>query len=131
MPTSSPVALVTGSGKRRLGRAVADALAERGYRLVIHYHTSAADAADLVAGYRQRGLSALAFQADLTKEQDAQGLIHGALEHFGRLDVLVNCAAIWRTKRLEDVTAADLRAHFDANVLSTFLCSQQAGLAMV
>src|SRR3954466_11792678 len=105
MPTSSsPVALVTGSGKRRVGRAVANALADRGYALAIHYHTSAADAADLVADYRQRGISAIAVQADLSKEQDAHGLIHGALEHFGRLDVLVNCAAIWKSKRLEDVT---------------------------
>jgi pteridine reductase len=45
--------------------------------------------------------------------------------------VLVNCAAVWQRKRLEDVTAADVRLHFDVNALGTFLCAQQAGLAMV
>ena len=45
--------------------------------------------------------------------------------------MLVNCAAAWKSKRLEDVTAADVRHYFETNTLSTFLCSQQAGLAMV
>jgi pteridine reductase len=54
-----------------------------------------------------------------------------ALERFGRIDVLVNCAAIWQSKRLEDVTAADVRIHFETNLLGTFLCCQHAGLAMV
>jgi pteridine reductase len=50
---------------------------------------------------------------------------------FGRIDALVHCAAIWPRKKLEAVTAADVRANFEANTLSTFLCCQQAGLAMV
>jgi len=53
------------------------------------------------------------------------------LERFGRIDVLVNCAAIWERKTLEDVTAADVRKHFETNALGTFLCCQHAGLAMV
>jgi pteridine reductase len=44
--------------------------------------------------------------------------------------VLVNAAAVWQRKRLEDVTAADVRLHFETNTLGTFLCAQQAGLAM-
>jgi pteridine reductase len=53
------------------------------------------------------------------------------LDRFGRLDVLVNYAAVWRAKRLEDVTAADLLHNFGINVLGTFLCAREAGLAMV
>jgi pteridine reductase len=124
------VALVTGSGKRRIGWYVADALAGRGYALAVHYRTSAAEAADAVAHLRGRGIEADAFQADLTDEVAASGLIHAVLERFGRLDVLVNCAAIWEPKRLEDVKTVDVRRHFEVNVLSTFVCSQQAGLAM-
>jgi pteridine reductase len=132
MPISDqPVALVTGSGKRRVGRTVALALAECGYRLVLHYHTSAADAAEAVAEMRGRGAEAVAVQADLTDEQAARRLVQAALDRFGRLDVLVNCASAYPRKRLEDVTAADVRHSFEANVLSTFLCCQQAGLAMV
>src|SRR6476619_888696 len=53
------------------------------------------------------------------------------MERFGRIDVLVNAAAVWKSKPLEMVTAADVRLHFETNALGTFLCSQHAGLAMV
>jgi pteridine reductase len=73
----------------------------------------------------------LAVQADLTEETAVRTMIDRVLQHFGRLDVLVNSAAIWERKRLEEVTAADVRRHFETNTLGTFLCAQQAGLAMV
>ncbi len=126
-----PVAVVTGSGKRRVGWHVAAALAARGYALVLHYWTSSAEAAESVAEFQARGVEVLPYQADLSDETAVRGLFAAARERFGRLDVLVNCAAIWRPKRLEDVSAADVRAHFDANVLGTFLCSREAGLLMV
>jgi pteridine reductase len=125
------VALVTGSGKRRVGRHVTAALAGRGYALALHYNTSAADAAEAVSQLQAQGAEAAAFPADLTDESQARGLVQQALDRFGRLNVLVNCAAVWSPRRLEDVTAADVRRHFEVNVLSTFVCAQQAGLAMV
>lgn len=125
------VALVTGSGKKRVGWHVAEALAERGYDLVIHYHTSAAEAEQTAAQLRSRGRRAVALAADLTQEDAVRGLIARTFDAMGRLDVLVNCAAAWARKRLEDVTAADVRFFFETNTLSTFLCSQHAGLAMV
>jgi pteridine reductase len=125
------VAIVTGSGKRRVGAAVADALADRGYRLVIHYRHSADEANETVARYRVRKIKALALQADLTDEAAAKRLIQQSLDHFGRIDVLVNCAATWKSKPFEEVKAEDVRSYFETNTLSTFLCSQQAGLAMV
>jgi pteridine reductase len=128
---STPVALVTGSGKRRVGWHVADALAARGFALAIHYRTSVVEATETINALAGRGVSALALQADLTDEQAVRAMVQRALEHFGRLDVLVNCAAIWKRQRLEDVTAADVRLHLETNTLATFLCAQQAGLAMV
>jgi pteridine reductase len=125
------VALVTGSGKRRVGWHIARALAVRGYALAVHYHTSAAEAAETVAALRAAGPDADSFQADLTDEAAVRALVDRVLERFGRLDVLVNCAAVWQRKRLEEVTAADVRWFFEVNTLSTFLCSQHAGLAMV
>src|SRR4051812_46990339 len=125
------VALVTGSGKRRVGWYVANALARRGYVVAVHYRTSAAEAEESVAAFRASGIDAVALQADLTDEVSVRGLIGTTLSRFGRLDVLVNCAAAWKSKRLEDVTAADVRHYFETNTLGTFLCSQQAGLAMV
>ncbi len=130
-PTTRKVALVTGSGKRRIGWHVAEALAGRGYDLVLHYRTSAADAEAAANQFRARGIQALALGADLTQEQAARDLVTETLRQMGRLDVLVNCAAAWSRKPLEDVTAADVRFFFETNTLSTFLCSQHAGLAMV
>lgn len=125
------VALVTGSGKRRVGSVVADALARRGYAVAVHYRTSAAEAAETVEALRAHGVEADGFQADLTEETAVRALVAGVLRRFGRIDVLVNCAGVWQSKRLEDVTAADVRFHFEANTLGTFLCAQHAGLAMV
>ena len=129
--TDRRVALVTGSGKKRIGAYVAEALARRGYAIAVHYNTSAAAAAETAAELRSHGVEAIPFQADLTDEAAVRGLIAAVLRHFGRIDVLVNAAAIWERKRLEDVTAADVRRHFDTNGLGTFLCCQHAGLAMV
>lgn len=129
--TSTPVALVTGSGKKRIGWHVAQALAERGYALAIHYRTSVSQAEETVASLRERGLQAHAVQADLRDEHAVKEMVQRGLGHFGRLDVLVNCAADWKSKRLEEVTAADVRHYFEVNTLGTFLCCQHAGLAMV
>jgi len=129
--TTRRVALVTGSGKRRVGWHVAEALARRGYALAVHYRTSAAEAAETIASLREHGADAFGFQADLTDESAVRAMVGGVLERFGRIDALVNCAAVWKGKQLEDVTAADVRLHFETNTLGTFLCCQQAGLAMV
>ncbi|MFY9269930.1 MAG: SDR family oxidoreductase [Candidatus Manganitrophaceae bacterium] len=125
------VALITGSGKRRIGSHVADALAERGDTVVIHYRSSAAEAEERLAQYQKRGVTAMAVQADLSDETAVRSMVGVILKKYGRLDLLVNTAGLWESKKLEEVTAADLRRHFEVNILGTFLCSQQAGLAMV
>lgn len=125
------VALVTGSGKKRVGWHVADALARRGHDIAVHYRTSAKEAAETVEHLRSCGVEAAAFQADLADESAVHDLVRGVQDHFGRIDVLVNCAAVYKATRLEEVTAADVRRNFEANLLGTFLCGQQTGLAMV
>jgi pteridine reductase len=99
--------------------------------LAIHYRSSAAEAEETLKHLRGRGVEAVAIQADLTADQAAAMLVTKVVDHFGRLDVLVNCAAVWQSRPLEEVTAADVRFHFEINTLATFLCAQHAGLAMV
>jgi pteridine reductase len=125
------VAVVTGSGKRRVGSVVADALARRGYAVAVHFRTSAAEAEQTAAGLRTHGVEVATFGADLADEGAVRRLVAEVLARFGRIDVLVNCAAVWQSKPLEDVTAADVRFHFDANALGTFLMGQHVGLQMV
>ena len=125
------VALVTGSGKRRVGNAVAEALAARGYTIALHYNRSADDAQASIALMRQKGAHAEAFQADISREDEVERMFEQVAKSFGRLDVLVTAAAIWQSKPLEEVTADDVRRHFEINTLGTFLCCQQASRIMV
>jgi pteridine reductase len=122
--------LVTGAG-RRVGNAIARELARRGYRLTLHANRSVADAQrtadELIAG----GTEAFVVAAELTDEAAIRQMIHTAHDHFGRIDALVNCAAIWRRKRLEEITAADVVEHFNVNTLATFICCQEVGRIMV
>ena len=129
--SSHRVALVTGSGKQRVGWHVAEALAGRGYQLAVHYRSSAKEAAETVDQLRAAGVEAEAFGADLTDEAAVKSMVEKVLARFGQIDVLVNAAAVWKRKRLEDVTAADVRMHLETNTVATFLCCQQVGLAMV
>ncbi len=124
------VALVTGSGKKRVGSVVAEALARRGYAIAVHYRSSAEEAEETASLLRTLGVEARTFHADLSDEVAVTKMVRDVASSFGRIDVLVNCAAVWQRKRLEDVTAADVRLHFDTNALGTFLCCQQAGLVM-
>src|SRR3954469_10535902 len=109
------VALVTGSARRRVGRPRAGGLARRGYDLALHYRSSAAEAAESVEEMKRHGVEAAAFRADVGDEAEVRAMVAGARGRLGRLDVLVNCAALWQSKPLEEVTADDVRRHFDAN----------------
>lgn len=124
------VALVTGSGKRRVGNAIIEALAARGYAVGVHYHRSAGEAHETVVRLKERGRSAQAFQADVTDQADVARLFDEVLRQFGRLDVLVTAASIYDAEPLERITAEHLRQQFDVNVLGTFLACQRAGLIM-
>lgn len=124
------VALVTGAGAPRIGNVVARTLAARGYRVILHARHSAAEAQATVEQLRQAGAQAGAVTADLTDEASVAAMSREALALFGRIDALVNCAAVWISKTLEETTAADVRLHLESNALATFLCCQHVGLAM-
>lgn len=129
--TPSRVALITGSGKRRVGNVIAAALAARGHSIALHYNRSAEDAEAAVERLRGEGAEVEAFQADVAVEADVERLFGRVVERFGRLDVLVTAAAVWEPRPLEEVTAADVERQFRINTLGTFLCCQQAGRIMV
>ena len=122
---------MTGAGAPRIGNFIARDLAKRGYQLAVHANRSIVQAEETVKDLEAAGSRAIAVQADLTDEQAVGRMVDTVVERFGHIEALVNCAAIWEPRVLEDVTAADVRRHFDANALSTFLCCQRIGLQMV
>lgn len=125
------VALVTGSGAKRVGNSVVRLLAARGYAVVVHAHRSVAEANETAMELEAQGAQALVVVGDLSDEAVVERIVGEVLARFGRIDVLVNSAAIWKSKPLEEVRAADVREHFEANALSTFLCCRAVGLQMV
>ncbi len=127
---SLQVALITG-GAVRVGRAIVEAFADRGYAVAIHANRSVEQANELAAELSERGVSTLVVSAELREEAAVRGMIDQVDSHFGRLDVLVNSAAIWSPKPLEEVTAEEVRDYFEVNSLATFVACQQAGLKMV
>jgi pteridine reductase len=127
--SQQPVALVTG-GAVRVGRAIATELAARGYRVAVHANTSLDSAQEFVGELRAQGHEAAAFGADLRDEEATRAMIDRARRHFGRLDALVNNAAVWSPTPLDSVAADDLRRFFEVNVVAPFVCCQHAGLLM-
>jgi pteridine reductase len=124
------VALVTGSGARRVGNAVALALADKGYNIAVHYNTSQAEAENTVKELEKKGVEARAYQADLTQEEQVRGLVKKIVDDFGKIDVLVHTAAAWKSKKFEETTTKDYEFFWRVNTLSTALCGQYAGLQM-
>ncbi|MEM6799206.1 MAG: SDR family oxidoreductase [Planctomycetota bacterium] len=127
--TDTKAVLVTG-GAKRVGRAVCLAFAERGYRVGIHANTSLDAAQELAKQIEGQGSEAVALGADLRDEGATRSMVDRAARHFGRLDVLVNSAAIWEPLAFDLVAADDLRRYFDINCVASFIASQHAGLLM-
>ncbi len=123
------VALVTG-GAIRVGQLIVRELAASGYQVAIHANTSLDAAQRLVDELSQAGHAAAAFGADLRDENATRTMIDRASRHFGRLDALVNNAAIYWPTPLATTSADDLRRFFDTNTVSTFICCQHAGRIM-
>ncbi len=124
-----PVALVTGAG-RRLGNGIARDLAARGYRVAAHANESRQETEQTVRDLTASGAEAIAVVADLRDEAAVRAMVAEVVDQFGRVDALVNNAAIWISKPLPFVTADDVRQHFEVNTLGTFLCCQEVGLRM-
>jgi pteridine reductase len=123
------VALVTGAG-RRLGRAMAAALASRGMTVAIHYWSSHAGADELKRGIEAAGGRAACFAADLSDAHSARALPGRVVDALGRLDVLVNSAASMHHLRFEDTTVEQYDAILDLNLRSVFFCTQGAATAL-
>jgi pteridine reductase len=123
------VALVTGAG-RRLGQAMARALAGRGMTLAIHHHASGAGATALRDEVIAAGGRAACFAADLTDAAAAAELPRRVMAELGRLDVLVNSAAIMQRLSFEETTPAQYDAALDLNLRAVFFCTQGAAPAL-
>ena len=119
------VAIVTGSSKG-IGAGIAERLAADGARVVVNYMRSADAAARVVQRIEAAGGEALAVQADVSRPADIQPLIDATLRQFGRLDVLVNNAGVYKVDTLDTVTPESFDEHYALNVRGLLLTTQAA-----
>ncbi len=123
------VVLVTGAA-RGIGRGIAEAFAAAGDRVVVADHDG--DEADRVAGaLRAAGADALAVRVDVRDAAAVGAMVAGAVERFGRIDVLVNNAGVYPNTPVLEMAEAEWDAVFDTNAKGAFLVSQAVAAAMV
>jgi len=128
----TPVALVTG-GARGIGESITRLLAENDYALVINYFKSQERADKLVSELESAGHPAVAFQADVANPVDRQRLVQQSIEHYGRVDLLVNNAGITSPGR-KDLLEADEESWdlvFDTNLKGPFFLAQSIAREMI
>ncbi|MFQ5744076.1 MAG: SDR family oxidoreductase [Acidobacteriota bacterium] len=127
--TTQPVAMVTG-GAVRVGEVISRSLAEAGYDLVVHYNSSQSAARQLVAELEGSGHAALEVAADISEGSQRQRLLETAMAKFGRLDLLVNNAAVFGRRPLLEVNEELWRRTLEVDLTGAFLLAQGAARIM-
>ena len=115
--------LVTGAAKR-LGRAIALALAEGGWQVAVHYRTSEQDAIKTVGACASLSGASAHFDADFDDEAAVRGLLPRVVAHFGGVDAVVNSASLFEHDNAETFGFASLEKHLRSNTAAPVLLAQ-------
>jgi len=124
------VAVVTG-GSRGIGRGIALELAKRGATVIVNYNSNADAANEVVAQITAADGKALAVQADVSLEEDANRLFKTTIDTYCKLDILVNNAGVTRDNLIMRMNASDFDTVIQTNLRSTWLCSKAAVQSMM
>jgi NAD(P)-dependent dehydrogenase (short-subunit alcohol dehydrogenase family) len=122
-------ALVTG-GAKRLGRAIALALADAGFAVAVHYNSSRDEAERTAGDIRARGVRAVVLGADLAREADVARLVPGAVAALGPVGVLVNNASVFERDDWHDASRESWDAHIEPNLRAPFVLTQAFARAL-
>jgi NAD(P)-dependent dehydrogenase (short-subunit alcohol dehydrogenase family) len=118
-------ALVTG-GAKRIGRAIALALADAGADVTITFRTSVEDASNTTGAIEDLGRRAQSIECDVRSEASVRTAVEAAVEFHQRLDILVNNAAIFENATLDCISVAQWDAVFETNSRGPFLVAREA-----
>jgi len=124
-PLRGKACLITG-GARRLGRASALALAQAGADVAITFRNSAREAQQTLVDLASFGVRAFALHCDITDEASVRSMMKEAGRELGRIDILVNNAAIYADVDFERITLKQWDAMFASNARGPFLVSREA-----
>jgi 3-oxoacyl-[acyl-carrier protein] reductase/pteridine reductase len=118
-------ALVTGAAKR-IGRAIALALAEQGASVAITYLNSQSEAEQTVRDLASHGVDALAIRCDLQDQQGIDEMVAEVVDEFGRIDLLINNAGYFESVKLEEISVEQWDHIFATNTRAPFLVARAA-----
>ncbi|MGB7604065.1 MAG: 3-oxoacyl-[acyl-carrier-protein] reductase [Lutisporaceae bacterium] len=130
MKLTGKTAIVTG-GARGIGRAIAMTLAAAGANIVINYSSSSKAADEVVEEAKKLGVSAFAFKADVSKDEEIENLVKQVLNDFGSIDILVNNAGITRDNLLIRMSEKDFMDVIDTNLKGAFICTKHVSKVMM
>ena len=117
-------ALITGAA-RRIGREVAVALADAGVNVVIHYRNSAEEAERLRVELIERGVKAWLVRADFAQPQESRELFENSVKRAGSIDFLINNAAFFISKTVEEIEFETLMRDIQVNAWAPFVLSRE------
>jgi NAD(P)-dependent dehydrogenase (short-subunit alcohol dehydrogenase family) len=123
MLAKNKVALITGAA-HRVGKAIALRLARNGAHIVLNYYTSAAAAAETQSELTALGVDVFPVQANVSDPAAVEAMVARAVDHFGRIDILINNAASFEKTPFPDMTPADWDRVINTNLRGPFLCSR-------
>lgn len=125
MKLTGKVALVTGAS-RGIGAGIAKALAAEGAKVIVNYRSDGEAAYQVVKSIEQSGGTAIAVPGDVASEDDIAALFKASALKFGRVDILINNAGVFRSTPIGAINEMEFRRQFDINVLGLLLATQAA-----
>lgn len=129
MSTFRKVALVTG-GAVRVGRALSLGLAEAGYDVAVHYHSSSTAAREVGRRIEELGRRAVLIEANIAEPHGVEAIAAQVREHYGRLDLLVNSAASFEELPLLEVDSAAWDRVMNLNLRGPFLLIRETAVLL-
>jgi 3-oxoacyl-[acyl-carrier protein] reductase/pteridine reductase len=114
---------ITG-GARRLGRAIALAMAQAGANVALTFRSSANEAGETLNEIKAAGVQGMAIECDFREPASAGDAVKNVLKYFGQIDLLINNAGVFETANFEEITVEQWDEVFAVNVRAPFLVSQ-------
>ena len=122
-------AIVTGAS-RGIGAEIALKLAEAGANVVINYNGSKSKAEEVAKKIESINGNAIIVQADVSKPSDAENLFDRTIQHFGKVDILINNAGVMKNNLIQNATEEEFDQHFEINVKGVFNMLKQASIKL-
>jgi 3-oxoacyl-[acyl-carrier protein] reductase len=130
MKLEDNVAIVTGAS-RGIGKSIAKTFAAEGASVVVNYNSSEHEAATLANELNQKGSHAIHVKADVAKLDDVQRLVKTTVDHFGRINILVNNAGVMFTEDFLNTKEEMWDRTIDVNLKGAYLCCKEVAPIMM